>query len=132
MVWWLKKKKKKKEKRKSKKQPTNQQEKPSGSSVAKNKEVYFWLPSCTIHISQGHYSTRHSRTQATARNFSGHPRKSAAAKFAWPEIPYVKSSHVSLAKTSHMAPATTPVQEVHLCDQKVQSRTYGLRNNIHD
>ena len=91
----------------------------------------LWLTSCSIYISQGHKATHHSKTQATARSVSGHSRVWSSSRYACPGMPSVKSPWALLAETGHMAPFKPEIEEMQVCDQRVQSHTYGLRNT-HD
>ena len=88
----------------------------------------LWLTSCSISISQDHKATRHSRTQATTRSISDHSRVWSSSRYACPGMPSVKSPWASLAETGHMVPFKPEIEEMQVCDQRVQSHTYGLRN----
>ena len=80
---------------------------------------------------QNHKATHHSRTQATARSVSGHSGVWSSIRYACPGMPSVKSPWALLAETGHMTPFKPEIEEMQVCDQRVQSHTYGLRNT-HD
>ena len=80
---------------------------------------------------QNHKATHHSRTQATARSVSGHSGVWSSIRYACPGMPSVKSPWALLAETGHTTPFKPEIEEMQVCDQRVQSHTYGLRNT-HD